>query len=273
MQEWLGLTGLVDVARAVVDIALVSYLIYRFVLLIRDTRAVPILSGILLLVLATAVSQWLQLKTLHWLLSSAQLALIVGLPIVFQPELRRALEQLGRGRLLPALAPPDPDGERVIDAVTGAARVLSRNRVGALIVIERVTRLGDIAGTGIPIDALVSSELLVNLFIPRTPLHDGAAIIRGNRIVAAGCFLPLTENPDLEPQLGSRHRAAIGMSEHSDAVVLVVSEETGSVSLAQGGKLQRNLDGDTVREMLRALLGVGSRPSPGEAPAAGGDTV
>lgn len=248
---WDGL----EAARAAVDVLLVAYLIYRFILLIRDTRALPILSGMLLLVGATAVSRWLGLKTLHWLLQSVQLALLVGLPIVFQPELRRALEQVGRGGLLPrSPVLPEEELERVIDAVAEAARLLSRNRIGAIIVLERGTRLGDIAATGIPVDGLVSAELLVNLFIPRTPLHDGAVIVRGQRIVAAGCFLPLTENPDLDVSLGSRHRAAIGISEHSDALALVVSEETGSVGLAHGGRLIRNLDEARLRDMLRTLL-------------------
>lgn len=245
-----------EALRAAADIALVSYLVYRFILLIRDTRALPILSGILLLVVATAVSAWLRLEAVHWLLQSAQLALLVGLPIVFQPELRRALEQVGRGRLLSlGGAAGEREVDRVIDAVVSAARVLSRNRVGAIIVIEGSTRLGDIAETGIPIDGLVSAELLVNLFIPRTPLHDGAAIVRGNRVLAAGCFLPLTDNPDVDVELGSRHRAAIGISEHSDAVAVVVSEETGSVGLASGGRLIRQLDEEKLRSMLQTLLG------------------
>ena len=245
-----------DLAVAGVDIALVSYLIYRFFLLIRGTRAITLLNGVILLVLATTVSRLLKLDTLHWILQYAQVALVVGLPIVFQPELRRALEQVGRGRLLlrPLRTLPEPDVGRVIDAVVGAVSTLSRNRMGALIVIERETGLGDITETGIPLDSVLTVELLVNVFVPNTPLHDGAVIIRGDRIVAAGCFLPLTDSHNGETQLGSRHRAALGISEQSDAVVVVVSEETGAVSIAHNGKLIRQLDEVNLRNMLTTLL-------------------
>ncbi|MFO7245876.1 MAG: diadenylate cyclase CdaA [Bacillota bacterium] len=245
-----------DFLVAVVDILLVSYLIYRLFLLIRGTRAVPLLNGVALLLLATAASRLLQLDTLHWILQYAQLGLVVGLPIVFQPELRRALEQVGRGSLLARpLRPDEVDPSAVIDAVVSAAVTLSRNRTGALIVLERETGLNDIAETGIPLDSLVSTELLVNLFVPSTPLHDGAVIIRGDRIVAAGCFLPLTEARDLDSQIGSRHRAALGISEQSDAVTVVVSEETGAISIAHNGKLIRQLDDVKLRHMLTTMLG------------------
>ncbi|HEY8449521.1 MAG TPA: diadenylate cyclase CdaA, partial [Bacillota bacterium] len=210
----------------------------------------------LLLVLATTVSRWLELKTLHWLLRYAQFALVIGLPIVFQPELRRALEQVGRNRLFvkPLASLPEQDAQRVIDAVVEAVVRLAHHRTGAIIVIERQTGLGDIAETGIAIDAVVSTELLINLFVPHTPLHDGAVILRGDRIVAAACFLPLTDNRDLDVQLGSRHRAAIGISEHSDALAVVVSEETGTISVAQNGKLIRQLDDAKLRDLLTRLL-------------------
>lgn len=246
----------VDWLLSLIDIALVAYLFYRFFLLIRGTRAVPILSGILVLVVFTTISGWLRLDTIHWLLRQAQLALIVALPIVFQPELRRALEQLGRGRFFarPLFALPEQDVERMIDEVVKAVEQLSRNNVGAIIVIERETGLNEIIETGIVIDGIVSAPFLVNLFIPNTPLHDGAVIIRGNRIMAAGAFLPLTEDAGPGVELGSRHRAALGISEHSDAVAVVVSEETGRVSLAHSGKLIRNLDESTLKELLQSLL-------------------
>lgn len=245
-----------DVVVALVDIFLVSYLVYRLFLLIRGTRAIPLLNGVALLVLATAISRLLKLDTLHWILQYAQLGLVVGLPIVFQPELRRALEQVGRGRLLARSLRGMHEGDpaAIIDAVVSAAVNLSRNRTGALIVLERETGLNDIAETGIPLDSLVSMELLVNLFVPSTPLHDGAVIVRGDRIVAAGCFLPLTEMRDLDSQIGTRHRAALGISEQSDAVTVVVSEETGGISIAHGGKLIRQLDDVKLRHMLTTML-------------------
>src|SRR5690606_38763288 len=164
-------------------------------------------------------------------------------------------EQVGRGSLLARpLRPDEVDPSAVIDAVVSAAVTLSRNRTGALIVLERETGLNDIAETGIPLDSLVSVELLVNLFVPSTPLHDGAVILRGDRIVAAGCFLPLTETRDLDHQVGTRHRAALGVSEQSDAVTVVVSEETGGIAIAHSGKLIRQLDDVKLRHMLTTLL-------------------
>lgn len=252
-----------DIVIAVADVALVSYLIYRLFLLIRGTRAVSLLNGLLVLVIATAVSRWLELKTLHWILGYAQVALVIGLPIVFQPELRRALEQVGRNRLWvkPFVSVPEQDMDRVIDAIVNAATRLAHNRMGAIIVIERETGLGDVTETGIPIDALVSTELLVNLFVPRTPLHDGAVIISGDRIVAGACFLPLTDRSDLDVQLGSRHRAAIGITEHSDAVAVVVAEETGAISVAHQGKLIRQLDDEMLRDLLHNFLDQEEAPS------------
>lgn len=245
-----------DLVLAVIDILIVAYIIYRFFLLIRGTRATAIINGLIIVLVATPVSRWLRLETLHWLLGYAQIALLVGIPILFQPELRRALEQVGQGGLFRrslSYLGQEPDVSQVIQVVADAARTMSRNRTGAIIVIERTTALGDVAETGIPIDGLVSKELLINLFLPRTPLHDGAVIIRDDRVVAAGCFLPLTEQP-LDVSLGSRHRAAVGISEHSDAVAVVVSEETGAISIAHGGKLIQKLAEDALRARLTDLL-------------------
>lgn len=246
----------IDVVLAVIDILIVAYIIYRFFLLIRGTRATAIINGLIIVLVATPVSRWLRLETLHWLLGYAQIALLVGIPILFQPELRRALEQVGQGGLFRrslSYLVQEPDVSHVIQVVADAARTLSRNRTGAIIVIERTTGLGDVAETGIPVDGLVSKELLINIFLPRTPLHDGAVIIRDDRVVAAGCFLPLTDQP-LDVSLGSRHRAAVGISEHSDAVAVVVSEETGTIAIAHGGKLIQKLDDDALRERLTNLL-------------------
>ncbi len=237
------------------DIAIVAYVIYRLFLLIRGTRAVQLVKGLFVLLLAGVAARLLELTTVIYILDYVQMALIVAVPVVFQPELRRALEQLGRGRLFaPAVTLPEAELAKVIDDIATACDVLGRNKIGALIVVERETGLKDIAETGTAIDGLVSSAFLINIFVPNAPLHDGAVIIRGNRVAAAGCFLPLSENPDLSRELGTRHRAAVGMTEQSDALVVVVSEETGWISLANAGKLIRHLDDATLREMLENLM-------------------
>lgn len=241
---------------AVVDIALVSYIFYRVFMLIRGTRAVQLIKGIIVLVVALFVSQGLQLRELSWLLQRVMEALVVAIPVVFQPELRRALEQLGRGRLFtPTSEALDEEARnRLLSDIVRACERLAKNKTGALLVLERETGLSDYIETGIKIEGVVSSEFLANIFIPNTPLHDGAVILRGNRVMAAACFLPLAETVDVTSQLGSRHRAALGITEHSDAVALVVSEETGRVSLAHSGKLIRGLDSQTLREMLNDLM-------------------
>lgn len=250
MMSWL------DLALAVVDIVLISYVFYRLFMLIRGTRAVQLVKGILIFLIAAAVARRLNLETTYFLLRQVQLGLIVALPVVFQPELRRALEQLGRGRLFrgSVFFAEERHFAEVIDEIVGAVERLARNKIGALIVIERETGLGEIVETGIEIDGNVSVEFLVNLFIPATPLHDGAVIIRNDKVLAAACFLPLSDSPDLTPAVGSRHRAALGITEESDAISVVVSEETGQISLANEGKLIRNLDIETVEDMLDDLL-------------------
>lgn len=245
-----------EVLSALLDVAIVSYVVYRLLQLIRGTRAVQILTGIIIVLSAGVFAKWLRLYTVTWVIDKIQVPLLVALPIVFYPEIRRALEQLGRGRIFTpsfGAALHQEDVEKVFDELGRTVDVLSRNRIGALIVLERESGLTDIVETGTRIDGVITSQLLINIFIPNTPLHDGAVIIGGDRIIAAGCFLPLTERPDLAQEVGTRHRAAIGVSEASDAVALVVSEETGTISLAHGGKLVRNLDGRTVKEMLAAL--------------------
>jgi len=225
-------------------------------LLIRGTRAVQLLKGIVMILLATGVSQTLQLNALNWLLDKTLTIGLFAIPVVFQPELRRALEQLGRGRFFVRSSTlfEETDVPRTITEVTKSTQVLSKNKIGALIILERDTGLGDYVETGIGIGAVVSSELLINIFIPNTPLHDGAVMMQGNRIMAASCFLPLSENSSLSKELGTRHRAAIGISEQSDAVAIVVSEETGQVSIAMNGTLTRNLDEQSFRELLTNLL-------------------
>lgn len=249
--------GFREALIAAIDIAVVSYVVYRFFIIIRGTRAVQLLKGIVALLVATSVSQWLGLVTVNWLLRNVRTMLFVALPVVFQPELRRALEQIGRGGLFnrPLLMMFEhEDPSAVVDEIAEAAEVMSRNKIGALIVLERETGLQDFIETGIRLEALVTSEILVNIFIPNTPLHDGAVIVRGNRIMAAACFLPLTDALDLDREMGGRHRAALGITEHSDALALVISEETGAISMASGGKLIRNLDPKGFKEIALPLL-------------------
>ncbi|MDP2871868.1 MAG: diadenylate cyclase CdaA [Bacillota bacterium] len=254
MLAQLRLMGFWDIVRTVLDISIVAYVLYRLLLLIRGTRAVQLIKGVTVLFIASWASELLNLSAVRFLLDKAQVALVVALPIVFQPELRRALEQLGRGGFIvrtPQLG--EEELVRVIADVVRAVGVLSKNKTGALIVLERESGLKEVAETGTAIDGRVSAELLINIFMPHTPLEDGAVLIRGNRVIAAGCFLPLSENPDLSRDLGARHRAAIGLTEESDALVVVVSEETGAISLANAGKLIRHLDQETLNEMLSAM--------------------
>ncbi|MGE5552600.1 MAG: diadenylate cyclase CdaA [Betaproteobacteria bacterium] len=244
--------GLVDV----LDILIIAFVVYKVITLLRNTGTVSLLKGLTVLFLATLVSGWLGLRAVNWLLERAVTGLLVALPVVFYPELRRTLEQLGRGQLFRHGLAELGRRERseLIGAIVRATALLSAEKVGALIVLERETGLQEYVDTGIALDARVSAELLGNLFTPNTPLHDGAAIIRGNRVAAAGCFLPLTGNPGLPKELGTRHRAGVGISEISDAAVVIVSEETGIVSLAVGGRLERHLDEEGLREQLATLI-------------------
>ncbi|AOQ25214.1 Cyclic di-AMP synthase CdaA [Moorella thermoacetica] len=245
-----------DLLLVALDISVVAFVIYKFMMLIKGTRAVQLIKGLVVLVVASVIAERLHLTTINWLLSQLRLVIVVALPVVFQPELRRALEQLGRGKFFarPLTTLGAEDMEKLINELVRAMQVLAKNRTGALVVVERETGLNDYIETGIRVDGVVSAELLINIFVPLTPFHDGAAIIRGDRVVAAGCFLPLSESPYLSKQLGTRHRAALGISEISDAVVLIVSEETGVISVAEGGKLTRFLDEKNLRELLQNLM-------------------
>ncbi len=241
---------------SVVDILIVAFIMYRIMLLIKGTRAVQLLKGIAVLLVISAFSSLFNLYTISWLLGKALTALAVALPVVFQPELRRALEKLGRGKILvPAsLIPGEFNQARLVAEITRSATILSKNKMGALIVLERETGLEEHIDTGVKIDGVVSAEFLVNIFVPKTPLHDGAVIIRGGRVVAAACFLPLSESPYLTSDLGTRHRAGIGITEHSDAVAVIVSEETGAISVAVEGVITRNYDEAGLQARLTELL-------------------
>lgn len=240
----------------IVDIALVTFVFYKVIILIRGTRAEQLVKGMAVLLIATVLSGELGLVAFNWLLSRSLTLGAIAIPIVFHPELRRGLETLGRGKIFTRSAHlyGEIDFDYLLDELIKAIQVLVKKRLGALIVIERETGLNEIIETGISIDGQVSAELLINIFLPRSPLHDGAVVIRGNRIMAAGSYLPLTENPNLSKELGTRHRAALGVSEQSDALSIIVSEETGVVSLTNNGKLTRYLDEKTLKQMLVNLL-------------------
>ncbi len=236
-----------------IDVAIVAVIVYWAIRLIRETRAVQLIKGVLVLVVLFLLSTWLRFNTLQYILQQTLQLGLIALLIVFQPELRRALEQIGHGawgRIFGFTNRQYTGVEELAEQVSMAASSLSQNKVGALICLERITKLGDIAAGGTPLSAQVTAELLVNIFVPNTPLHDGAVIIGSNRILAAGCVLPLTAKSDLSKELGTRHRAAIGLSENSDAIVVVVSEETGKISIALNGDLTRNLTKETLRRAI-----------------------
>ncbi len=248
-----------------VDILLVALLIYGLISFVRETRAVQLVKGIALLFGAYIISDYLQLGVLNSLLDYLFQFAFVAFLIVFQPEIRRVLEQLGKSNVSKSLANVVSSGSHEHEAeraqvtnaiaeVANATYALQRLRMGALIVFERNTKLGEIAETGTIVDASITAQLVGNVFFNKAPLHDGAAIVRGARLYAAGCILPLTSNDTISADLGTRHRAALGMSENSDAVVVVVSEETGQISIALNGVLTRNYTRDTLAARLESLL-------------------
>ncbi|MDM5329354.1 diadenylate cyclase CdaA [Neobacillus sp. CF12] len=236
---------------SIVDILLVSYVIYKLLNLIKGTKAVQLLKGIVVILLVRVVSEFFGLNTLSWLMQQAIDWGFLAIIIIFQPELRRALEQLGRGRFFSrSSGPDDEEQEKMVDAIVKATDYMAKRRIGALISIERETGMSDYIETGIPLDAKISSELLINIFIPNTPLHDGAVIIQKNNVAAAACYLPLSESPFISKELGTRHRAALGISEVTDSITVVVSEETGNISLTKNGELHRNLSLDGFKELI-----------------------
>jgi len=236
----------------VFDILVVATILYKFYQVIQDTRAITLVKGLMVIVTLTIICGWLNLHVISWILQQASNWLLIALPILFQPELRRVLEQLGQGQFLSHRVSMDSKvADSVVEEIVKTAKKLSQTKTGALMVIERDMKLNDISFTGIHIDGIISSEFLLNVFIVNTPLHDGAAIIRGNRLISAACVLPLTEKHDLSTELGTRHRAAIGLSEQCDALIIVVSEETGTISVAEGGHLMRRFDEKTLAAKIR----------------------
>lgn len=256
----LGLDQILDAVsnigiRDVIDMGIIAYVFYKLLMLIRETRAEQLLKGIAFLLIATKLSEWSGLYVTTYLLKNTVTLGLIALLIVFQPELRRALEYLGRSKFV-AKSIVDIKDDKVkkrIDEIVNAAASLSRQKIGGLIILERETGLNDVIETGTKIDAIISSSLLINIFFPNSPLHDGAVIIRDDRIMAAGCFLTLSENSSLSKDLGTRHRAGLGVTETTDAVVVIVSEETGAISVAREGKLSRFLDTDTLRGLMQEL--------------------
>ncbi|MDD4699714.1 MAG: diadenylate cyclase CdaA [Oscillospiraceae bacterium] len=239
------------------DIVIVAFIIYKGIELFRETRAKQLIKGIGVLFVVWVFAQWFELKTIKWLLVKVIDYALIAIAIIFQPELRSALERMGRSKLSSwGFGQSSEDGFeiRCIDAVCKAAGSLQDQKVGALIVFERFTRLGEIINTGTIIDAKASPDLICNVFYPKSPLHDGAMVIRNGRISAAGCILPLSSNSELSKELGTRHRAAIGMSENSDALVVVVSEETGNISVALNGSITRGFNSIKLKSHLNSLL-------------------
>lgn len=255
---YFGINDPLSILRAIVDIGIVSYVTYKLIILVKETRAWQLIKGILLILAATELSKLLGLKTINYILTNTLPVLATGAIVLFQPELRRGLEQIGRSRFKDIFG-FDESNNRIqitamIEELVKACMELSRTFTGALIVIEKSTKVGEIINTGVKLESIVSAELILNIFTPNTPLHDGAVIIRDDRIKAAACFLPLTDNPNLSKELGTRHRAALGITEVSDSFAIVVSEESGKISLALNGGLTRNLTADTLRKALNKNL-------------------
>lgn len=253
-----GFDNPLNVIRAIVDIGIVAYAIYWIILLVKETRAWQLIKGILFILICAYISGKLGLKTVEYILTNTIQLTAIAVVVLFQPELRRGLEQIGRSQFKDFFN-FDESGAQIIttamiEEIVKAATELSKESVGALIVIERSTKIGEIINSGIQLDSNVSSELLINIFTPNTPLHDGALVIRENKIKSAACFLPLTDNPNLSKELGTRHRAALGITEVSDSISVVVSEETGKISFALNGGLTRNLTPDMLRKALNKNL-------------------
>ena len=236
-----------------IDIALVAVLVYELLLLIRGTRAVQMALAASFLIGLYFLSRWLELETVNWLIRNLATYVVFAFIVLFQSDIRRALLHFGRGPFFRYFERAASTNETLEELVI-AATTLSTRRIGALIVIERQVGLRNYIEGGIPLDAMVTYDLLASIFQPGTPLHDGAVIIQGDRVAAAACFLPLSVSPRMSREVGTRHRAAVGITEESDAVALIVSEETGTISLAVGDTLERGLSGDLLKQRLRSLL-------------------
>ena len=241
----------------ILEIALISFFIYQFMVWIKFTRAYTLLKGILIVLLFILFAYVLKMNTILWIIKNLSTILLTSVVVIFQPELRKMLEQLGQKKFMASIFPLDAGKEvqerftdKTINELVKACFDMGEARTGALIVIEQNIRLSEYERTGINVDAVLTSQLLINIFEHNTPLHDGAVLVRGNRIVAATCYLPLSDNMELSKQLGTRHRAGVGISEVSDSLTIIVSEETGQVSMAQNGQLSRGLTSAELRSAL-----------------------
>ena len=251
MNDILAVLGRLYNWQSLIDLSLVALFFYILLRLFRGTQAVQLLRGILVIGLVIAVvTRTVELTAFSWLLRSSSLVVLVAIPVIFQPELRRALERVGRGMPFLNRRMEGATTQQMINEIVKACEQLSDNRFGALIVLEGATGLGEYIDRGIVISGEVSAELLTTIFFPKTVLHDGAVLIRDGRVAAAACVLPLTHRELLDPQLGTRHRAAIGITEQSDALAVAVSEETGAISVARNGRIQRRLDNNRLRRIL-----------------------
>src|SRR5262245_57489660 len=249
--------------RDAVDILLVALVLYRIFVMFKGTRAVQMLLGLGGLMVGSFLARRMELYSTSWILDNFWSFWVLALIVLFQPELRRALAQIGQSPIFQGMTSAGrEERSHVIDDVVKAAEALAAKRMGALIVLERTAGLRQYAELGVPLDALVSADLLVSLFLPYSPLHDGAALIRDNRVAAAGCFLPLSRSTQLSRAIGTRHRAALGLSEETDAVVLAVSEESGRISLAVGGHMESPLDREALRQRLGDLFALAGAPAP-----------
>ena len=238
----------------IIDIAVVAFVIYHGIKLIRETRASQLIKGILVLVAIMYISGILKLNAINFILENTLQIGLIAVLIIFQPELRRTLEKVGNASVRKIIKISDDAEETYTDEICSAVSKLATTKTGALILIERSTKLGDIIASGTSINATISRELLMNLFVPNTPLHDGAVVIGNNRIKAAACLLPLTQNSSFSRELGTRHRAAIGVSEVADCIAIVVSEETGTISMALNGKIKRDYTPTTLRGEIEKIL-------------------
>jgi diadenylate cyclase len=246
---------LVKYLANIVDILLVWFVIYKAIGYIRGTKAVQLLKGIFVILIIKFTSDVFGLNTLGWIMEQAITWGFLAIIIIFQPEFRRALEQLGRGRLFSRSAANEEENEgKMVEAIIKATDYMAKRRIGALISIERETGMGDYIETGIQLDSKISSELLINIFIPNTPLHDGAVVIQKGHVAAAACYLPLSESPFISKELGTRHRAALGISEVTDSVTVIVSEETGNISLTKNAELYRDVSMEQLTELLQNEL-------------------
>ncbi len=247
--------SIMDYLSSIVDIFLVWFVIYKLIMIIRGTKAVQLLKGIFVIIIVRGLSEFFNLNTLSWMMEQAITWGFLAIIIIFQPELRRALEQLGRGSIFTRgkLEEEEEQKQRVKE-ITEAVSYMAKRRIGALITLERETGLGDYIETGIPLNSELTTELLINIFIPNTPLHDGAVIIQNDQIAAAACYLPLSESPFISKELGTRHRAALGISEVTDALTIIVSEETGNVSVTRNGELNRDMSQEEFERLLENEL-------------------